>query len=491
MSYLLALDQGTTGSTGMVFDADGRARARVNHEFPQHFPQPGWVEHDPEDLWQSTLRAGREALEEAGVSGKELAAIGITNQRETLVMWDRASGQALGRAIVWQDRRTAADCARLQADGYEDMLRKKTGLLADPYFTASKVRWRLEREPALRDHAMAGTVDSWLIHRLTKGAVHATDPSNASRTLLCDLHSAAWDDELLALFGVPRGMLPEIRPSGGDFGVADAEWFGAPVPIRGVAGDQQAALFGQGGYAPGKVKNTYGTGSFLLMNTGGTPVAAPAGLLGTIAWQRQGLPVDYALEGAVFVSGSAVQWLRDGLGIIRHAGETEALARSVPDTGGLSFVPALSGLGSPHWDPTARGLLIGLTRGSTRAHIARATLEAIALQAYDVVDCMRQAAGIAVESLHADGGASANTFLMQFQSDLVQAPVLVPEIPETTALGAAYLAGLAAGVWADPQDLLQHHRIAATYEPKMSVDERDARVARWRQAVERSRGWAE
>lgn len=490
MSFLLALDQGTTGSTAMVFDDAGHALSRVNHEIPQNFPKPGWVEHDPNDLWEITLRAGREALAAAGLCGADITAIGITNQRETLVLWDRFTGEPIGPAIVWQDRRTADTCARWRARGLEPMIRQKTGLLLDPYFSATKLHWRLQQDPALRQHAHAGTVDSWLIHRLTGGTVYATDPSNASRTLLYNLQAGEWDDELLALFDVPRDMLPEIRPSSGDFGTTDPQWFGAAIPIAGVAGDQQAALFGQGAFAPGKVKSTYGTGNFLLMNTGGTAIDAPDGLLSTLAWQRRGHPRQYALEGAIFNTGASVQWLRDGLGILATAAESETLARSVPDTGDVFFVPALSGLGAPHWDPTARGTIIGITRGTTRAHLVRATLEAIAFQVYDVVDCMRLAAGITLDALYADGGATANSFLMQFQSDLLQTPIYVPAIPETTALGAAYLAGLHAGVWPDPAALLAHRSIAAEYHPTMSPAERDRRVARWRRAVERSRDWA-
>jgi glycerol kinase len=439
---ILALDQGTTGSTALVVDAGGRVLARGYREITQHFPEPGWVEHDPEELFGATLAAARDALAAARVSGAGLAAIGITNQRETTLLWDRRSGAPLHRAIVWQDRRTAERCRRLDAAQIAEV----TGLVPDPYFSATKLEWLLAK---LRPDAAAtafGTVDSWLVHRLTKGRAHVTDPTNASRTMLYDIGAMRWSDALLALFGVPREILPEVRPSSGVFGTADAEWFGTEVPIGGIAGDQQAALFGQGCVTAGSAKNTYGTGAFLLMHTGARRVRSTRGLLTTIACDERGQPA-YALEGSVFIAGAAVQWLRDGLGLIANAAETEALARGVPDTGGVVFVPAFVGLGAPHWESGARGAIFGLTRGTTKAHVVRAALEAIAYSTREVLEAMSGDSGLSLADLRVDGGAAANDWLMQFQADVLGLSVTRPAVVESTAVGAARLAGLATGVW--------------------------------------------
>jgi glycerol kinase len=439
---VLALDQGTTGSTALVVDQGGRVLARGYREIRQHFPEPGWVEHDPEELFGATLAAARDALASARVSGADLAAIGITNQRETTVLWDRRSGAPLHRAIVWQDRRTADRCRRLDAA----QIAEATGLVPDPYFSATKLEWLLARLRPPAGTAAFGTVDSWLVHRLTKGRAHVTDPTNASRTMLYDIGAMSWSEELLALFGVPREILPEVRPSSGVFGTADAEWFGAEVPIAGIAGDQQAALFGQGCLTAGSAKNTYGTGAFLLMNTGARRVRSTRGLLTTLACDGHGQPA-YALEGSVFIAGAAVQWLRDGLGLIVSAAETEALARGVPDTGGVVFVPAFVGLGAPHWESAARGAIFGLTRGTTKAHLVRAALEAIAYSTREVLEAMSGDSGLSLADLKVDGGAAANDWLMQFQADVLGLSVTRPAVVESTAVGAARLAGLATGVW--------------------------------------------
>ena len=439
---VLALDQGTTGSTALVVHPEGRVLARGYREITQHFPEPGWVEHDPQELWSATLAAARDALASARVTGADLAAIGITNQRETTVLWDRKSGAPLHRAIVWQDRRTADRCRRLDAA----QIAEATGLVPDPYFSASKVEWLLAK---LRPRAAAtafGTVDSWLVHRLTRGRAHVTDPTNASRTMLYDIGALRWSDELLAEFGVPREILPEVRPSSGDFGTADAEWFGAEIPIAGIAGDQQAALFGQGCVTAGSAKNTYGTGAFLLLHTGARRVRSTRGLLSTVACDERGRPA-YALEGSVFIAGAAIQWLRDGLGLIASAAGTEALARGVPDTGGAVFVPAFVGLGAPHWESGARGAIFGLTRGTTKAHLVRAALESIAYSTREVLEAMSGDAGLGLAELKVDGGAAANDWLMQFQADVLGLSVARPAVVESTAMGAARLAGLAAGVW--------------------------------------------
>lgn len=496
-SYVLSIDQGTTGSTVILFDHRAAIKGRAYAEISQHFPRPGWVEHDAEEIWKVTLGAVDRALASAGIGASAVAAIGITNQRETTVLWDRKTGRPVARAIVWQDRRTAPFCDELKAKSLEEAIRRKTGLVIDPYFSASKIKWLLEQEPGLRRRAEAGelafgTIDSWLVWNLTGGRSHMTDVSNAARTLLFNIHQLQWDDELLDLFEVPRGILPAVMPSSHVYGYTDPEhFFGTrPIPVAGVAGDQQAALFGQACYERGLAKNTYGTGSFVLMNTGRDAVTSRRGLLTTIAWQLGDAPVEYALEGAIFVTGAGVQWLRDGLGIITDAAETEALASSLSSNEGVYFVPALVGLGAPHWDPYARGMLIGLTRGTTRAHLARATLEAIAFQTRDVMDAMTSDSGIVLSALRCDGGASVNGFLMQMQSDVLGVPVEVPEITETTALGAAYLAGLAIGFWADSAEISANWRIGRRYTPATLDNDRDRLYSRWREAVERSGNWA-
>jgi glycerol kinase len=499
--YILALDQGTTGSTALVVDPDGRVRGRGYRELPQYFPQAGWVEHDPEEIWRTQLDAAGSALQAAGVAPREVAAIGITNQRETTILWERGTGRPIHRAIVWQCRRTAPLCERMKADGLEPLVRARTGLVCDAYFSGTKIAWLLDADPGLRSRAARGeiafgTVDSWLLWRLSGGRVHATDPSNASRTLCLDIGRVAWDEELCAYLRIPREVFPEIRPSAGVFAeTADLGILPAGIPVTGIAGDQQAALFGQGAVRPGDAKNTYGTGCFLLLNTGDTPVYSQGGLLTTVAWSLPapsgGPPrVSYALEGAVFVAGAAVQWLRDGLGLIGRAADSEALAASVPDTGGVYLVPAFVGLGAPHWDMYARGVLVGLTRGTGRAHVARATLEAIAYQAKDVLDVMATEAGRRPSELRVDGGAAENGFLCQFQADLLDLPILRPEVLETTALGAAYLAGLGAGLWPGPEALRELWRLGRAFYPSMPADRREALYAGWRRAVERARGWA-
>jgi glycerol kinase len=501
--FLLALDQGTTSSRAIVFDASGDVVASGQREFRQHFPQSGWVEHDAEEIWSSQRDVACEALSKAGLKASELAAIGITNQRETVVVWERATGRPIHSAIVWQDRRTAADCDRLRSDGHEPMVHQKTGLLFDPYFSATKLAWILDHVQGARAAAEAGklacgTVDSWLVYRLTGGKVHVTDASNASRTLLMNIHTGEWDDELLACFNLPRAMLPEIRSSSELFGEVASVAELADVPIAGVAGDQQAALFGQACFQPGLAKNTYGTGCFMLMNTGTQAVDSKNRLLTTVAWNVGGR-LEYALEGGVFVGGAVVGWLRDGLGIIKSSAEVETLARSVPDSGGVVVVPAFVGLGAPHWDPYARGAILGITRGTTAAHIARAAVESIALQVADLADAMRNDAASAgsgdprttgLSELRVDGGASVNGGLLQYQADIMQLPVVRPKITETTALGAAYLAGLATGVWKGRDAIAGHWKVDRRFEPRMSADEAAAIRARWTDAVSRSRGWA-
>lgn len=481
---ILAIDQGTTGTTCIVFDAQGREQGRAYSEFEQHFPHPGWVEHDAEEIWQSVRKVGEEALAAAGISGEELAGIGITNQRETVVAWDPDSGEPLHRALVWQDRRTAARCDELRSQpGVEEMVRSKTGLVIDPYFSGTKVEWLLGNVPEARG-AIFGTIDSYLVFRLT--GRHATDYSNAARTMLFDIDALRWDPDLCSLLGVDPATMPEALPSSSTFGITTE--FGGEVPVCGVAGDQQAALFGQACHRPGEAKNTYGTGSFVLLNAGSSVPDPGEGLLSTIAWGI-GDQVTYALEASVFVTGAAVQWLRDGLGLIEAASETEAMAASLESNDDVYFVPALTGLGSPYWDPRARGAIVGLTRGTTRAHLARAALEGIAYQVTEAVRAQERAAGSDLPSLKADGGAVANGWLMQFQADLLGAPVVVSEIAETTALGAAYLAGIEAGIW-DLEQVGSLWRAAATYEPGMSREESDRLLSRWSEAVERSRGWA-
>jgi glycerol kinase len=485
---ILAIDQGTTGSTCLVFDERAEPVGRAYREFAQHFPEPGWVEHDAREIWEVTQAVAGEALADAGVRPGELAAVGITNQRETVCVWDPASGEPLHRAIVWQDRRTAGRCAELRAAGRESLIRERTGLVLDPYFSATKIEWLLEHVEGLRERAEAGralfgTVDSWLIYKLT--GEHLTDVSNASRTMLYDIGAGRWDPELLELFGVPERALAQVRGSAGDFGrTRPAELHGHAAPIAGVAGDQQAALFGQACTEPGMGKNTYGTGSFVLLNAGFRAPAPAPGLLSTVAWGIGGAR-SYALEASIFVTGAAVQWLRDGLGIITQAADTEALAASLDSNEGVYFVPALTGLGSPHWDPHARGTIVGLTRGSGRAHLARATLEAIAYQTVDAVRAMEAGAGEPLRELRADGGATVNRWLMQFQADVLGVPVLVPEVSETTALGAAYLAGVGAGL-STVSDVREGWRERARFEPRTGEDERAGLLAGWGEALARA-----
>jgi glycerol kinase len=497
---VLALDQGTTGSTALVVDAEGRVRGRGYQELPQYFPQPGWVEHDPEEIWQTQLAAAGAALAAAGLAPREVAAIGITNQRETTLLWDRQTGAPVHRAIVWQCRRSAPLCERMRADGLEPLVRERTGLVCDAYFSGTKIAWLLDARPELRLRAERGelafgTVDSWLVWKLTGGRVHATDPSNASRTLCFDIGRLDWDPELTGYLRIPREIFPGVRPSAGVFGeTVDLGVLPAGIPVAGVAGDQQAALFGQGAIAPGDAKNTYGTGCFVLLNTGERPVRSTQGLLTTVAWSLPAAggtpPVAYALEGAIFVAGAAIQWLRDGLGILRTAAESDALARSVPDTGGVYFVPAFVGLGAPYWDMYARGTIVGLTRGSTRAHLVRAALEAMAYQSRDVLDAMTADAGARPTALRVDGGATENDFLCQFQADLLGLPVLRPAVRETTALGAAYLAGLGVGLWVRPEGLRGLWRLDRAFEPQMSDDRRETLYEGWRRSIDRARGWA-
>jgi glycerol kinase len=491
--YIVALDQGTTGSTALVVDADAEIRGRGYAELPQHFPRPGWVEHDPEAIWRTTVEALEQALAVARVAAPEVAAVGITNQRETAIVWERATGRPVHPAIVWQCRRTAPLCERLKAEGAEPEFRGKTGLVLDPYFSGTKIRWLLDEVPGARARAEAGrlafgTVDSWLLWRLSGGAVHATDPSNASRTLCFDIRSLEWDRSLCARLGVPMAVLPDVRPSAGVFAETVAGVLPAGIPVAGIAGDQQAALFGQACLEPGMAKNTYGTGCFVLLNTGSTPVASDRGLLTTVAWTVDGR-TSYALEGSIFVAGAAVQWLRDGLGIIAQASETQTLAESVSDTGGVYFVPAFVGLGTPYWDPYARGTLVGLTRGTTRAHIARAALEAIAFQTRDVLDTMVGDAGVPIRTLRVDGGAVANDFLCQFQADILGLEVLRPSVTETTGLGAAYLAGVGAGLW-KTEDLADRWKLGRRFTPATAPAAREAAYDGWRRAGERARGWA-
>lgn len=493
--YVLALDQGTTSSRAIVFGRDGRIVASAQQEFPQHYPQPGHVEHDPEDIWNSQLQTAKNALMHAGLSATDIAAVGVTNQRETTVLWDRHTGKPVANAIVWQSRITADICQQLKSDGFEELVRSKTGLVIDPYFSGTKIKYLLDRTPGLRDRAnrgdiLFGTVDSFLVWRLSAGKLHITDPSNASRTLLFNIHTGQWDDELLKLFDVPRAMLPEVKASSEVYGDIDASIFGAKIPLAGIAGDQQAATFGQCCFDPGAAKNTYGTGCFLLMNTGTKPVASTAGLLTTVAW-RIGNETVYALEGSIFIAGAAVQWLRDGLGLIRQASDIEAMAASVPDNGGVYFVPALAGLGAPYWDPHARGTIVGLTRGSTSAHLARATLEAMAYQTRDVLDAMQQDAEVPLAELKVDGGAAANNLLLQFQADILPTRVHRPVVQETTALGAAYLAGLAVGYWSDLNHLRQNWVLDREFVPQMDSTQREQMYAKWQQAAERSKSWAD
>jgi glycerol kinase len=489
---ILAIDQGTTGTTCLVFDRDARLAGRAYGEFEQHFPRPGWVEHDASEIWEVSRAVASSALEAAGVKACDLECIGITNQRETVVAWDAETGDPLHRAIVWQDRRTSQRCDELKEQGLESLVRERTGLVIDPYFSGTKMEWLLRNVPGLADKATTGrarmgTIDAWLVFKLTGRVV--TDYSNASRTLLFDIHGLRWDAELCDALGIPTAALPELAPSAQVYGETLGEAFlGAEVPVAGIAGDQQAALFGQACHSHGLGKSTFGTGSFVLLNTGENPPPASAGLITTVAWGL-GARTDYALEASVFITGAAIQWLRDGLGLISSADETEAMAASLDSNDGVYFVPALTGLGSPHWDPYARGTIVGLTRGTRREHLARAALEAIAYQTLDAVEAMEEASGERLAELRADGGAVKNGWLMQFQADLLGRPVVVPELAETTALGAAYLAGIATGVWTLEQ-VGAMWRVAARYEPRMEADEREALVSGWRRALERARRWA-
>jgi glycerol kinase len=477
----------------MVVDDQGRPQRRVYREFTQHFPRPGWVEHDAEDIWRVTRETLGEVADGLRAEGERIAAIGITNQRETTVVWDRETGEPVHNAIVWQDRRTAGFCDRLRAEGLEATIRERTGLVLDAYFSGSKVRWILDNVRGARARAEAGglafgTVDSWLVYRLTGGKTHVTDASNASRTLLLDIRTGDWDDELLRIFGVPRSMLPEVRASSEVYGAASTIPGLEGTPIAGIAGDQQAALFGQMCTAPGRTKNTYGTGCFMLQNVGTHPIASRHKLLTTVAWKREGR-LEYALEGSVFIGGAVVQWLRDGLGIIQSSADVERLAASVPDSGGVVLVPAFAGLGAPHWDPYARGALVGISRGTGKGHIARAALEAIAYQVADLLDAMRADSQGRVAELRVDGGASRNDLLLQFQADILGVPVVRPEVTETTALGAAYLAGLAVGFWKDLEAIAGQWRVAARFEPRMAATAAESLRARWRAALERAKGW--
>lgn len=490
-SAILALDQGTTSSRAIMFAADGSILAVAQKEFAQHFPQPGWVEHDAEEIWKTQLAVARSALKKSGLNAGDIAGIGITNQRETTVLWDRRDGRPVHHAIVWQDRRTAEHCGRLLQGQYADAFRERTGLVLDSYFSGTKVAWILKHVPEARQlardgHLAFGTIDTWLLWKLTGGRVHATDVSNASRTLMCNIHDLSWDTELLRALQVPQSVLPQIVSSSEVYGETDAKLFGRSIPVAGIAGDQQAALFGQLCTKPGMVKNTYGTGCFMLMNTGKTPQASASNLLTTVAWKRAG-QTEYALEGSVFIAGAVVQWLRDGLGIIRRSADVEQLASSVPASGGVYVVPAFAGLGAPHWDPFARGLISGLTRGSSGAHIARAALESIAFQVADVLDCMKHDSGIRIRSLRVDGGAAANDLLMQFQADLLGVPVVRSQVTESTAMGAALLAGLAVGVWKSPQDFESHWQIDRTFEPGRGRAEVRALRAGWNEALERAK----
>lgn len=485
--YILAIDQGTTSSRAILFNKKGEIVASAQKEFPQYFPKPGWVEQDANEIWLSVMSVYMEVLVKAKVSAEEIAAMGITNQRETAIVWDKTTGEPIYHAVVWQSRQTADICKELAENGKEEMIREKTGLLIDPYFSATKVKWILEhvegaKEKAERGELLFGTVDSFLVYKLTGGKVHATDYSNASRTLLYNIYDLDWDDELLALFDIPRSMMPEVRPSGGDFGVTEGKFFETGIPIRGIAGDQQAALFGQTCFEPGMAKNTYGTGCFMLMNTGEKPAKSEHGLLTTIAWGLDG-KVEYALEGSVFVAGSAIQWLRDGLKLIESAPESEAVAATVEDSDGVYVVPAFVGLGAPYWKPDAKGAIFGLTRGTTKAHFVRATLDALAYQSTDIIQAMMLDSGIELQKLKVDGGAVKNNLLMQFQSDILNVPVERPMISETTALGAAYLAGLSVGFWQSKEELRANYLVDETFMPAVDEEKRKELLKGWKRAV--------
>ena len=494
--YVLALDQGTTSSRAILFDRAGRVHACAQQEFPQHFPEPGWVEHDPEDIWRSQYEVACRVLRESGASASDIAAIGIANQRETTVLWDRATGEPLANAIVWQDRRTAHLCDALREAGHAEVFQRKTGLVLDAYFSGTKLKWLLDNVPGARQRAERGelafgTVDSWLTYKLC--GIHVTDSSNASRTLLFNIYALEWDDELLGILDIPRSVLARVVPGSGAIGTTRPGLFGRPLPVAGIAGDQQAATFGQACLKPGMAKNTYGTGCFMLMNTGRTPITSHHQLVTTIGWtcgEGHDCRTDYMLEGSVFMAGATVQWLRDQLGIIQHSSEIEPLAASVPDTGGVMFVPAFAGLGAPYWDPYARGTILGMSRGTTKAHIARAALASIAYQTADILQAMQQDSGIALQELRVDGGASRNDLLMQFQADVLGVPVIRPTVTETTALGAAYLAGLAVKFWESEEEVTSQWHVEREFLPNMGVQEREERLGQWRRAVERARAWA-
>jgi glycerol kinase len=495
-SYILVIDQGTTGSAALLFDDSGQVVSSADREIRQIYPQPGWVEHAPVEIFQTSLAVAKEALQQAGATASQVKGLGITNQRETTVVWDRRTGKPVNNAIVWQCRRTAPICEELKQQGMADPIRNKTGLLVDAYFSGTKLRWILDNVPdgqrrAQQGDLLFGTIDSWLVWNLTGGAVHITDYSNASRTMLFNINTLQWDRELLAKLDIPEAVLPKAMPSSQVYGETVTGLLGdIRVPIAGIAGDQQAALFGQACYERGMAKNTYGTGSFILLNTGDKPIPSEKGLITTVAWGLGG-KVNYAMEGSVFITGAAVQWLRDGLHLIKTAGESEPLAKSVPDNGGVYFVPAFVGLGAPYWDMYARGTIVGLTRGATGGHLARATLEAIAYQVRDVADAMGAEAGIKVPLLRVDGGGTANSLMMQFQADILGIPIQLASIAETTSLGAAYLAGLAVGMWRDTAQLSRMWKASETYEPNMSADQREKLYAGWKRAVERARDWVE
>jgi glycerol kinase len=492
--FVLALDQGTTSSRAILFNQEAKVVAVAQEEFEQIYPRPGEVEHDPERIWSTQLRVTREALNRAHTRASEIAALGVTNQRETTILWERASGRPLAPAIVWQSRVSAVICEQLKAEGLESLFQAKTGLVVDPYFSGTKIKYLLDSLPGLRTRAcrgevLFGTVDSFLIWRLTAGRRHVTDVSNASRTLLFNIHTLDWDDELLKILDVPRAMLPEVRSSSEIYGETESSLLGASIPIAGAAGDQQAALFGQACFAPGMAKNTYGTGCFALLNTGSKPVASRRGLITTVGWRRN-QEIVYCLEGSVFIAGAVVQWMRDGLKSIRASAEIEGLANSVPDSGGVYFVPAFVGLGAPYWDAYARGTIVGITQNTAAAHIARAAIECIAYQTRDVLEVMQEESGIYLSSLRADGGAAVNMLLLQFQADILGVPVCRPRVTETTALGAAYLAGLAVGYWKDSADVAENWTIDREFLPQMQPDKREELYQRWKKAVSRSRDWA-
>ncbi|WP_040214740.1 glycerol kinase GlpK [Clostridium polynesiense] len=493
VKYVMALDQGTTSSRCILFDVNGEIKSVAQREYNQIYPKAGWVEHDPRDIWSSQFAVAVEAMAKIGVSADEISSIGITNQRETVIVWDRKTGVPIYNAIVWQCRRTAEYCDELKINGFDKMIKDKTGLLIDPYFSATKIKWILDnvegaREKAEKGELVFGTIDTWLMWNLTKGQIHATDYSNASRTMLFNIHDLKWDKELLDLFNIPESMVPEVKPSSGIFGASDKLLFGGEIKIAGVAGDQQAALFGQNCHEAGTVKNTYGTGCFMLMNTGEEAVVSEKGLLTTIAWGIND-EVKYALEGSVFVAGAAIQWLRDEMRMIKNAADTEEYALAVEDTNGVFFVPAFVGLGAPYWDSYARGIIVGLTRGAKKEHVIRAVLESLAYQTYDVLKAMEEDSGIPLKELKVDGGASANNFLMQFQSDIIDQVVIRPQVVETTALGAAYLAGLASGFWGSREEIMQHVNNASRFKPNMKEDKREKLLKGWHEAINRSTDW--